>query len=363
MQKTKKVKLLIITQKIDINDPILGFFVRWVEEFAKHFEFVTVICLEKGEFNLPPNVKVLSLGKEDSISRIKYITRFYSYIWKERKNYDKVFVHMNPIYIVLGGLFWKILYKKITLWYTHKQVDLKLRIAEKLSDIIFTAAKESFNIKSNKMCTMGHGIDIDRFKNIKKEEKENDNDNVLEILHVGRVTKIKNIDTLVETAKILKDTWNKKIHITFLGSVATKEDNEYLEKIKTMVSKYTLNSIVTFSGSVSNSDIMRYYNKSDITVNMTPTGGIDKVVLESMASGVPVLSSNEAFKTYFNEYSNVLIFKERDQVDLAQKIKHLFEGEDMKKISEFLVKKAQEKASVVSLIKNISDEIIYGKTS
>lgn len=31
----KKVKLLIITQKIDINDPILGFFHKWIEEFAK----------------------------------------------------------------------------------------------------------------------------------------------------------------------------------------------------------------------------------------------------------------------------------------------------------------------------------------
>ena len=58
------MKLLIITQKVDINDPVLGFFHRWLEEFAKHYEFVTVICLEKGEHRLPENVKVLSLGKE-----------------------------------------------------------------------------------------------------------------------------------------------------------------------------------------------------------------------------------------------------------------------------------------------------------
>src|SRR3989344_6741688 len=57
------MRLLIVTQKVDKNDPVLGFFHRWIEKFAKNFERVTVICLGKGEYNLPANVKVLSLGK------------------------------------------------------------------------------------------------------------------------------------------------------------------------------------------------------------------------------------------------------------------------------------------------------------
>ena len=130
------MKLLIITQKVDDHDDVLGFFVRWIEEFAKHAEKVTVICLQKGEYNLPHNVSVLSLGKETGKSRFTYFVRFFRYIWKLRSDYDTVFVHMNPIYVLLGGVFWKLWFKKIALWYTHKRVDLKLRIAEKLSDII-----------------------------------------------------------------------------------------------------------------------------------------------------------------------------------------------------------------------------------
>jgi hypothetical protein len=67
------MKLLIITQKVDINDPILGFFHRWIEEFAKHCEKITVICLYKGTYNLPNNVKVLSLGKEEGVIYIGFI--------------------------------------------------------------------------------------------------------------------------------------------------------------------------------------------------------------------------------------------------------------------------------------------------
>jgi len=58
------MKPLILTQKIDINDDVLGFFHNWIKEFAKHCESVVVVCLRKGEYDLPENVKILSLGKE-----------------------------------------------------------------------------------------------------------------------------------------------------------------------------------------------------------------------------------------------------------------------------------------------------------
>ena len=53
--------------------------------------------------------------------------------------------------------------KKTALWYSHKAVDLKLRIAEKLVDVIFTAAPESFTLKTQKKMVVGHGIDVDRY--------------------------------------------------------------------------------------------------------------------------------------------------------------------------------------------------------
>jgi len=69
----KNWNLLIVTQKMDKDDPILGFFNSWVKEFAKIVPFVTIICLKKGKSDLPDNTKVLSLGKEDGISKAKYI--------------------------------------------------------------------------------------------------------------------------------------------------------------------------------------------------------------------------------------------------------------------------------------------------
>ena len=58
------MRLLIVTQVVDQNDSVLGFFHRWIEEFAKNCEKVHVICLKESVHNLPENVAVHSLGKE-----------------------------------------------------------------------------------------------------------------------------------------------------------------------------------------------------------------------------------------------------------------------------------------------------------
>ena len=154
------MKLLIITQKVNREDSVLGFFHSWIREFATHFEKVTVICLEKGTYDLPQNVAVLSLGKEGQrskvkgqriISRMEYSFRFLRYILGKRKEYDVVFVHMNPEYVVLGGLLWRALGKRIGLWYVHRQTNLKLTIAGRLAQVIFSTTPEAFRLKSNKV--------------------------------------------------------------------------------------------------------------------------------------------------------------------------------------------------------------------
>src|SRR5688572_21166358 len=144
------MKLLILTQKVDANDPILGFFCWWIGEFAKRCKQVTVICLYEGEHELPANVRVLSLGKEGGASRLKYLVRFYGYIWRERENYDAVFVHMNQVYVILGGFMWRLLRKKIGLWYAHGSVSASLRAAVMLCHVALTSTQEGLRIDTPK---------------------------------------------------------------------------------------------------------------------------------------------------------------------------------------------------------------------
>lgn len=302
------MKLLIITQKVDKDDPILGFFHRWILEFAKHFELITVICLEEGTHELPSNVRVLSLGKVKSQklaldldrgskvkNKVAYAMRFYKYIWLERKNYDAVFAHMNPIYVALGGFVWKMLNKKVALWYTHKNVDLKLRIAEKFADKIFTASKESFRLESPKVKIVGHGIDTDAFSPAPDSTR-----NKGVILSVGRVSSTKNQLAIIQGFEtLIAHGYSGKLLI--VGDAVTQEDLRYKKELQDYVLFRSLGDRVMITDGVPPDKITDVYRLADLFVNLSSTGSLDKAVLEAMACGLNVLTSNEAFRSILSK--------------------------------------------------------------
>lgn len=157
------MKILLITEKVDKNDEIFGYLHGRILDFLPHCEKLTILCLEENQHNIPDSVKILSLGKEKNQSRIRYIWNFYRFIWSERKNYDTVFVHMAPIWIVMGGFIWRILGKKIVLWYSHKFVDWKLRVAEFFTTLVLTPSENSFRIKSKKVHVTHDALDLQAF--------------------------------------------------------------------------------------------------------------------------------------------------------------------------------------------------------
>ncbi|MEK7616308.1 MAG: hypothetical protein AAB420_03840 [Patescibacteria group bacterium] len=134
--------LLIITQKVDPNDQLLGFFVDWIKEF-KNYYYVDVVALRTPKKN--------------------WLGLTWNIFWEVPKH-DAVFVHMAPMFAILAAPWARLWGKRIALWYTHGAVTWKLRLAEKLVHVIFTASPESCRLKSKKIIITGHGIDTEFFK-------------------------------------------------------------------------------------------------------------------------------------------------------------------------------------------------------
>jgi len=346
------MNLLILTQKVNYNDTDLGFFHKWIIEFSKHYEKVTVVCLEKGDYDLPNNVKVLSLGKEKKLGRIRYLINFYKYIIKERNDYDIVFVHMNKEYIVWGGFIWKMLKKKISLWYVHKKVGLSLRIAEKFADKIFAATEKSFRLPTNKLEIVGHGIDIDKFM-ITDAERNNRNDDIFEIITVGRISPVKDYETLIRAVEILAKN-GMRLKVKIIGEPGRKEQEEYFQNLKEIVKNKNLDKDIKFLGAIPHNKLKKYY-LADLFAHMSGTGSLDKAILEAMVSGILVLSCNDASREVLKDFKNDLIFKKGDYKELAQKIKKIKEwnNEKKKNVSYELQKIVMENHNLENLIKKI----------
>lgn len=315
------MKLLILTQKIDKNDDVLGFMHAWISEFANQTEAVMVICLQKGEYNFLSNIKVLSLGKETGRSKLKYFYKFYRYIWQERKKYDVVFVHMNYEYIILGGILWHLWKKKIVLWYAHGFVPVGLKLAERLVDVIFTSTKSGCRVNSPKIQVIGQGIDINFFRP-SNTIKDRDN-KAFSILTIGRISPVKDYLTLIKAAEILHKK-NIKVRVDIVGKPVISQDNDYLRLLKNIINEKGLSGIFNFKGGVPNKEILSYLQVADIFVNMSHTGSLDKAVLEAMACAVPILTCNEAFSEVLGKYEDRLMYSKNNFQELADKIAYIY---------------------------------------
>lgn len=325
--------MLILTQKMDRNDSILGFFHRWVEEFAKNCEKVIVICLYEGKHNLPENVQVLSLGKESGVSKLKYIFRFYKYIWQYRKDYENVFVHMNQIYVILSSFLWKFLGKKIGLWYAHGGISKSLKMAERRTNIVFTSTPSGFRLKSAKIRIVGQGIDA----NVFKADRNKRDKSIFKITTVGRISPIKDYETLIYSLETAR-TKLGNLKVDIIGEACTEDDKKYLLDLKKIISSYDLDGVVNFVGPLSNEEVVPYLQRSDLFVNMSHTGSLDKAILEAMACGLSVLTCNEALLALDLKNKDDLMFVKNDVKDLSDKIlkNYLMSAEDRIKLEEYL---------------------------
>lgn len=342
----KNKNLLIITQAVDKNDSNLGFFCEWLEEFAHQVDNLYVIANRVGAYNLPKNVTVVSLGKEDGAGRIMRLFGFWKYLVNFLPRAQGVLVHMCPEYVIYGGWIARLFHKKIGLWYLHRSMTWKLKLSSLLVNNIFTAHSDGIPLKSDKVVVTGHGINLDMFYFDKKEESADN----LRLLTVGRIAESKNLLFLVKFAIILQQKLDKPVEFIIIGGPYLTEDIKYLETIKQYIQEQKEEEVVDFIGTIAHKDLGEYYKKADIFLNASRTGGVDKAVLEAAASGVPVITSNPAFK---NLLPAECLFMDGDMRDLEKKVMN-YKNIDTEKISHII----GENHNLTNTVKKILSVII-----
>ena len=337
-EEKNKMNLLLITQKVDKNDDILGFVHGWIEEFSKNVEKLTIICLQGGEYNFSSNVQVFSLGKptqgwpasdwERLFCKLKALVSFYKYIFKLRKEYDAVFVHMNKEYVLLGGLFWRVMGKKILMWYNHIFGNFSTRIAIFFSNIVLHTSPHAFTACFHKSRIMPAGINTNVFRKNKNIEK-----NSQSLLFVGRISPIKKVDILFKAVDILREE-GKQIFVEIYGEPFSDSDENYLNEIKREFKHLIDGGFIKLCGSLPNYKTPDVYNKNEIFINLTNSGSLDKTTLEAMSCETLVLVSNKSFEDIFsNKMKGILMFEENNYYDLSEKIKNLLDISQDKKVT------------------------------
>ncbi len=284
------MRLLIVTQVVDRTDPFLGFFHTWLEELSKHYDHIHVICLKEGQHQLPANVTVHSLGKEEGVSRIVYLRRFFRLVWQLRAESDAVFVHMNQEYVLLAGLLWKILGTRIYLWRNHYAGGLLTGIAVAFATKVFCTSRFSYTAKYKKTVLMPIGVDTETFKPLREAIRT-----PRSILFFGRFAPAKRPHVLLDALGILAKE-GTDFQASFYGTALPK-DAAYRGEVVRRSSEFALEGKVKFFEGVPHAQAPAIFSQHEIFVNLSSSGTYDKAIFEAAACGCLVLAASEDFET------------------------------------------------------------------
>lgn len=106
---------------------------------------------------------------------------------------------------------------------------------------------------------------------------------VYSLVSVGRLVHEKGFDVLLEILKLLKEQLS--FHCTIIG------DGPMRGQLEAQVSKLRLTDKVTLLGSISHVDVLETLDAADLCLVTSRQEGFPLVPVESMALGVPVISS------------------------------------------------------------------------
>ena len=178
------------------------------------------------------------------------------------------------------------------------------------------------------------------------------------ILFLGRFSKIKGIDTLIESINLLKPKIsNSKIKFVIMGV-----DFGFESKLQKMIKEYGLEDLVKIIKNPPREDVISAYGESELLVLPSVWELSPLVPLESFAFKKPVISTNSHGIPYTVQHNkNGLLVEPDNPTELANAIKNLLENPDLiQKLGEQGYNFVKSECNCVSMASNVLN--LYEKT-
>jgi len=220
---------------------------------------------------------------------------------------DAVFVHMAHRQAYRLWPVFRLLRLPVLLWYAHGAVTWHLRLAHRSVDRVISSSPEGFRLRSARAHFIGQGVDTDLFS-LRAPAAARPH-----LLAVGRISRRKRLDLLVSTMAHLR---GDGLTLRIVGPTLTGDDAAYAAALRRDVAAGRLP--VEFLGPVPMDRLPGLYDTAALALNVSETNSMDKAVLEALATGCPVLSSNPAFRALLAHHPGLVIKDERPEAIAAQ---------------------------------------------
>lgn len=192
----------------------------------------------------------------------------------------------------------------------------------------------SYGIPRNKICVVHCGIDTEVFFPVIKARNE-----ILQILSIGRFVEKKGFIYLLEAANLLVNDECDTFHIDIIGEGPL--ESELLAYVKLN----QLQKFVTFHGIKKDIEVKSFLSSCDtfvlpcIIAKDGDMDGIPVVLMEALAMGKPVISSNiSGIPELIKDKENGFLIPEKDAMELKNKLKNFNWRKKVNLSKEFISK-------------------------
>jgi len=349
------MNLLVFNIRTDADHPTQGVTTLWLNKLSKYFNHISVITMHKGRLELEDNIEVYSVGGECGYSRIRKTKNFYQIIFKilRRKKIHGCFTHMAVLFVLMGGPILALKRIPIVTWYSHSVINPTMIGAFFLSNTVITASPDSFRIKSQKVQITGHGIDTGQYSRKKTEPGA-----LFTIGSVGRISRIKNYETLIRALGLLMNEGIDSFQAKLYGNIQTRDDEDYKKYVESLIKRLGLEGKVDLPGPITRDQVPEIASNFDVFVNMLSKGGAGKAVLEAMSLEIPTLICTPSFNPFFlKQDRELLVFNPNSPLSLKEKLKGLMflPEEERIQLGGRLRKIVLQRHSLGNLAKRIKD--------
>lgn len=166
------------------------------------------------------------------------------------------------------------------------------------------------------------------------------NNSIKRIVYVGQVRKSKGVDSIIEVAKN-----NKKIFFDIVGPLTSEYDEAALSRIENIV----------LHGAQKKDYVKKILDKADIFLFPTKSEGFSLALLEAMARGLPVITTDVgANKDMIEDNGGVIVpVNDSDAIDVA--IQQMSDKNLRKQMSRFNVEKVERNYTIDIVMQRLTD--------
>lgn len=307
------MRLVVITQRVDPDDPALGATVHKLRALAERVDELVVLALDARPAGLPANVRVKVFGASSQAARGARLIAALAPELRDRP--VAVLAHMAPIYAILAAPLVRPLRVPLLLWFTHWRASPTLRLAERMSTRVLTVGPGSFPIPSGKLVTTGHGVEVPA-----QPFADHADDGRLHILALGRTSPAKGLETLLDAVALLPDL---PVFAELRGPSLTLAERAHRDVLAARAAEPGFRGRASVEGPLPAREVPDLYARSDLLVSNMRAGALDKVVFEAAAGGLPVLVASEGFADLVQGLDIDLHFSQDDAASLADRIRAL----------------------------------------